>query len=220
MLYLLREQRLNGVLCIFSNQGDRFENADKTILRAFLMQLAIAMFLSIPIAFACTRTNSSSVAATGVVADTSNSLLNSLVLNTATAKNNYTPYSASGYIAPSTYRKGHNDDDDDDDRPRLPIPTGIPKPGQPDRPAPGPVPVPPSDNCDTCLTNGVTLSTVILSWIFTALSALWVLMEMAAWSAAGTAVTGVIMGLCSFPLIVAMFAVGLNRWYDYTRRSC
>ncbi|KAJ3410971.1 hypothetical protein HDV05_002948 [Chytridiales sp. JEL 0842] len=122
--------------------GDRFDNAERTIHRAFIMLLAVSVFSSIPIAYSCS--------------------------------------------IDTFFPNSNNNDDDGGRRPPGPIPI----------PSPPHLPTPGEGGCGTCLTNGLSLATVILGWIFTALSAIWVLMEMATYSLAGSAVTGVIMGLC------------------------
>ncbi|TPX72419.1 hypothetical protein SpCBS45565_g00553 [Spizellomyces sp. 'palustris'] len=74
------------------------------------------------------------------------------------------------------------------------------------------LPLPEPGHCGTCLSNGTTLGTSILSWVFIALTILWFILELASVDAISSSIVRTVMGICSFPLILAMFVVGFKEW--------
>ncbi|KAI8587557.1 hypothetical protein BDZ88DRAFT_235589 [Geranomyces variabilis] len=71
-------------------------------------------------------------------------------------------------------------------------------------PCPG-TPIPPETQCTVCFANGTTLGTSIISWVFTALSLLWLAMELAVVDKVSTAIARILVSLASFPLILTIF---------------
>lgn len=71
----------------------------------------------------------------------------------------------------------------------------------------------------TCLSNGTTLGTSILAWVFFALTILWVILELAAIDPISSAVVRAVIGATAFPLILAMFVVGFKEWEKIRSRD-
>ncbi|KAJ3149366.1 hypothetical protein HDU89_003728 [Geranomyces variabilis] len=65
--------------------------------------------------------------------------------------------------------------------------------------------IPPETQCTVCFANGTTLGTSIISWVFTALSLLWLAMELAVVEKVSTAIARILVSLASFPLILTIF---------------
>ncbi|TPX61173.1 hypothetical protein PhCBS80983_g01318 [Powellomyces hirtus] len=80
-----------------------------------------------------------------------------------------------------------------------------------DQPLQPGIPISPGPHCMTCLGNGTTLGTSIISWVFFALAALWLVLELVVADATSAALARTFVGLASFPLILAIFA-SLSRW--------
>ncbi|TPX37724.1 hypothetical protein SmJEL517_g00667 [Synchytrium microbalum] len=86
----------------------------------------------------------------------------------------------------------------------LPLAFDCPMSKTPER---SPVPIPPGARCGTCFDNGVTLSVVILQWVFLGLTVLWALLETITIDSASVAITRSILALASFPVIAAIFII-------------
>ncbi|TPX56515.1 hypothetical protein PhCBS80983_g04472 [Powellomyces hirtus] len=78
----------------------------------------------------------------------------------------------------------------------------------------------PVPECTTCLTNGASLATVILSWVFFALSVVWVFLDLGLAHGISVAGTSLLMTLLAQPLIVAAFIITFRRWRELRDRTC
>ncbi|KAJ3168354.1 hypothetical protein HDU87_001191 [Geranomyces variabilis] len=87
---------------------------------------------------------------------------------------------------------------------------------EPNRPG---SPIPHEPQCTVCFTNGTTRGTSIISWVFTALSLLWFVIELAVVENASTAIARILVSLASFPLIATIFAIGFNEWAKINARA-
>ncbi|KAJ3332588.1 hypothetical protein HDU76_013765 [Blyttiomyces sp. JEL0837] len=67
-----------------------------------------------------------------------------------------------------------------------------------------------------CLTNAASTTSVILAWIFTAMSVLWWFLELLSWSFATSGITQCLIGFASFPFVMALFFMGFQSWSDLT----
>ncbi|KAJ3271135.1 hypothetical protein HDU76_011081 [Blyttiomyces sp. JEL0837] len=70
-----------------------------------------------------------------------------------------------------------------------------------------------------CLTNAATTTTVILAWIYTAMSILWWFLELLSWGHAKSGVGQFIVGIASYPFIIAIFFVAIRRWAEITSHN-
>ncbi|KAJ3162319.1 hypothetical protein HDU86_004799 [Geranomyces michiganensis] len=80
-------------------------------------------------------------------------------------------------------------------------------------------PVPPETHCTVCLANGTTLGTSIISWVFTALSLLWLVMELAVTDEPSAAIVRSFVSLVTFPLILTIFVIGFKEWAKISARA-
>jgi len=79
------------------------------------------------------------------------------------------------------------------------------------------VPIP---ECRTCLSNAASMSIVILSWVYLALSAVWVMFDVGLGHKTSVAGTGLMMTLLAQPLVVAAFVLAFRRWNALRARDC
>ncbi|KAI8911182.1 Endonuclease/exonuclease/phosphatase [Powellomyces hirtus] len=88
-----------------------------------------------------------------------------------------------------------------------------------DQPLQPGIPISPGPHCMTCLGNGTTLGTSIISWVFFALAGLWLVLELVVADATSAALARTFVGLASFPLILAIFVVGFKEWAKIGERE-
>ncbi|KAI8825200.1 uncharacterized protein EV422DRAFT_605890 [Fimicolochytrium jonesii] len=80
---------------------------------------------------------------------------------------------------------------------------------QPLRPG---LPIRPEPICGTCLSNGSTLASSILSWVFVAMTLLATILELAVSDMTSAAMARTFTGLVSFPLILTIFILAFKQW--------
>ncbi|KAI8817979.1 uncharacterized protein EV422DRAFT_570129 [Fimicolochytrium jonesii] len=80
--------------------------------------------------------------------------------------------------------------------------------------------MPPIRECHTCLTNAASLPMVILSWVFLAMSAMWVLLDLSLSHVSSLEGVSVLMDLLAEPLVLAALIIALRRWSALRSRSC
>ncbi|KAJ3151266.1 hypothetical protein HDU89_002105 [Geranomyces variabilis] len=80
-------------------------------------------------------------------------------------------------------------------------------------------PIPPETVCTVCFANGTTLGTSIISWVFTALSLLWLVMELAVVDNVSASIARTFVSVASFPLILTIFVIGLKEWSKINARA-
>ncbi|KAJ3167615.1 hypothetical protein HDU88_002061 [Geranomyces variabilis] len=80
-------------------------------------------------------------------------------------------------------------------------------------------PTPPETECTVCFANGTTLGTSIISWVFTALSLLWLVMELAVVDNVSASIARTFVSVASFPLILTIFVIGFKEWSKINARA-